>query len=433
MGLLLAVCIVGGLFPRPFDETSAAPDHLTLPGIAGTSGPTQPRLPAIPDLFASRGLDLLLGLVGGIALLRLLSCWIPAWAPLPTGRVESWVARLPGDMVATRNALNQALGAAHMTIHRLVDTEQGTLAAARRTGVARLLPGLFYLGLLVLLGAGVWARHASWSGPQQILLLGEKRTLHDDRDVTIRLDEIELRPERDGHGIASAVGRVTLSQPDRGDRRLAIGLTRPARADGLDLYMVGIGPAVRIIARNAAGERLYLLPPGEPLPEEPPAPKAPIRVPLTGSTQEQLLAAPQGGIILRLLYYRPQNTPNASDDGILVQVLHGTDGRILDERQLAGNARFHVEGVTLDITPEYYVALRVEHEPEIPLAALGASLMLIGLGAGIVWPPRAAWLVLHDDGDSTVCRLAVPHHEASAAWARTVKALLDEEAERGSS
>jgi hypothetical protein len=432
MGLLLAACVMGGLLPRRAANTPFVTALLAEPTThAETSPPGQrpPALPSIPDIYSSRAMGLLFGLAAGVALLRMLATWVPSWMSPPPRQVTVWVARLPGDLAAAQSTLAQALSAVHMAMARQIDMPGGRIVAARRMGGSRWLPGLAYLGLLALLTAGWTARHTAWQSAPQALVLGQTRPLRPDREMTVRLEEIELRPRADGQGIASAIGRVVLTHTDREDW-LEVAPHRPARSGALGLYMVGLGPAVRLSARNAAGQSLSIAPPGD-TPSTGETQHPWVRVPLVPGESERLLAVPEAGIIVRLLS-RPGQDGRASTSGeVLAQVLRGADGRILQEEVLTGSVRIAMDGATLDLTSEYYVMMRAEYEPELPLAAIGSGLLLAGL-LGLVWaPPRGVWATLQESDEGYTCRLAIARHDTNTPWARTLKALLDEESHHG--
>ena len=80
----------------------------------------------------------------------------------------------------------------------------------------------------------------------------------------------------------------------------------------------------------------------------------------------------------------------------------------------------------LDLVFEYYVNVRAETEPELPVVILGGLLALTGLVARAVWPPRRAFVALQSQDAATLCRLFVGRGQVRQTWVLNVISVLRE-------
>jgi hypothetical protein len=146
------------------------------------------------------------------------------------------------------------------------------------------------------------------------------------------------------------------------------------------------------------------------------APTLAPRVRFTDEQQERLLAAPDVGLIIRLVHYPSLPAQGIQRRALHVQVLRGRDGQVLDERLLTETGHVAANGVTVDAAFEYYAMLRAESEPELVLALTGGSLILLGLVAMVAWPPRGIWVAMRQEEGGTYCRLFLPRRDCEADW-----------------
>ena len=75
------------------------------------------------------------------------------------------------------------------------------------------------------------------------------------------------------------------------------------------------------------------------------------------------------------------------------------------------------------------MVVRAAREPHLPIAALGATMVLLGMIGFVAWPDRRVWVAVRArEGAETLCQFAVEPREASAGWLAGVEAVLVERA-----
>jgi hypothetical protein len=120
------------------------------------------------------------------------------------------------------------------------------------------------------------------------------------------------------------------------------------------------------------------------------------RVWFTPVQQEQLVAAPQAGLLVRLVRYADAN----GQQGVLyAEVLDGNSGAVLTEAEVAAPVALRARGLTVTVTPE--IAVRVASQPlsERLLWWVAGVLLAAGALAHVCWPRRQAWLAIAAQGD----------------------------------
>lgn len=410
LGALLVFALLGGVLPRTVPAGMLRLGASSKPFLFWTS----------PDIFRSRPFRVLLAIVAATALLRSLQTIVPSWSSPPQTRgLVSHEIRLPCELGSAWPKASQAFATVGQDLTAPVEAHGAQYGFARRVGIKRWFPGIFYLGLLVFLFASVVQWRYGWVGPRIDLALGETRSLGGRAGLDARLDQIELLPRPDGT-IRRFNSRVALLRDSVEEAALTLRLDRRAVHSGISLYQLGFGPAVRLSARRADGESLQI---HRMLGDTTPA--RTLRVRFTDEQQERLLAAPEAGLVIRLVYYPSLPAQGIRGRALHVQVLRGRDGQLLTERLLADAGRVAANGVTLDLAFEYYAVLRAEGEPDLAFALTGGSLMLLGIAAFVAWPPRGVWMAMRQEEGSTYCQLFVSRRDAEAQWfQRARRALL---------
>ena len=439
--LLLGVAVTGAVVPRRATSTIPAADaaadsrnsveeHQTL--IQGI----------VVDPSRSRAVRVLLAAVGVTATLRLLSLWVPGWAVPPreldalrdenqapqdsNGHVSAPLLTLEGDILSAWRRVGRASALVGLDLKPLGDGDEGVrLGMAQRTGLTRWLPGLFYLGIILLLLAGIVRHHFGVTSPRWSLTLGETRPLPGDPSLALHLDQVAIAPAQgtfeslltllrdgdDGDGpVAANLGQITL------------GPTKPNRVAGQRLYQIGYGPAARVTAQAADGRRLRIyhlvgaVPPTET-----------FRVAFEGRQSEELLAIPEADLVLRLVYYASLPTQDLGET-VHLQILKGQSRALLAEAFMTGPDQLRASDVLITVAPEYYVVLQLQREPEAPLAIAGGLMAFLGMVALVLWPPRYLWVGIEEhEQDHTVCQLLTTHPREQE-WLVCILALLQEEA-----
>jgi hypothetical protein len=426
----LTASIVGIL--SPFEAPSVGAQ---APGYRGV-GPAPP-LWGTGTSLASRLAGVGLGVLAALSLVRLLQVWVTGWGAAAPREAEVRLHEVPWGIEEAWGQAGSALAVAGLRLERGSSRGDTWLGLARSAGLPGRLGGAFYLGVLLILAAGLVAHWWGWAGEPVELALGETRALGPDGDPTVRLEQIEVVPGADGT-VAGLTSTLAAVEGDGGADSVRVSMGRRSRLADLALYQLGYGPAVRVVARDTGGNALRL----QPMVLDP-EPRTVARVSFSGRQQEHLLAVPQANMVVRLVHY-----PSLTARGIPGPVLHvrverGIDGLSLAEEFLTEGRQLWVGDVTLDIGFEYYVVIRAAREPHLPLAALGAALIVLGVIGFVAWPERRAWVAIQarEGADerrpfaderrlfaATLCQLAVEPQEASADWLAGVEAVLVERA-----
>ena len=422
--LLLVVALLGGTLPQT-RRCLSADTGSQQPEVAETSARwigSAERVEALglSSLFCSRLFRSLLGVAVGVALLRLLSLGIPSWVVIPGGSVGLDVRSVKSGPAEMWTRLSRAVAPAGLTLVRFSRAKPFPYAVARRAGARRWLPGLFYLGFLILLAASLIDWHFGWTRPQLSLALGESLPVDQSSGMSVRLDQIAFLPRDDGT-MQRFDSYLQLSRSEGSLESLTTTQNSRGTAAGLAFYQLGFGPAVRVSAQKE-GQYLNLeTVVGDSVPQPV------LRLRFSEQQQEQLLAIPEAGLVVRLVHYAQPVARETETGALDVQVLRGRDGKLLGERFFTGQGEVSAEGVDVQVTPEYYVALRVEREPGLPLAALALALMLAGMLGFCLWPPRELWLSVSEDGKGCQCTLYAPRRNVGAPWLRGIEDRLSGE------
>ena len=205
-----------------------------------------------------------------------------------------------------------------------------------------------------------------------------------------------------------------------------IGAGQRAHLDGVSVYQVDDGPAVRVTVRDEQGQPLDL---AEMVVDAPTRPM--VRLAFRGSQQEQLLVSPPADLVVRLLHYGSLPSQGIAGRALQVQLSRWSDGQVLLDRFLDSDTALRVpadgagEALSVEVALETYAVLRAEQEPELLIALLGGLVGLLGMVSCLLWPPRRAWVLLSTDGFECVCRLDVAERDAHAEWVNRLRAALE--------
>ena len=401
LATLLVFALLGGVLPRAVPEGISRMESSRRPPLSWTS----------PEVFGSRPFRILLAIVAATAFLRALQILVPSWnSSPPTWGLISHEVRLPYDVGDAWAKVSQAFSTVGQDLIGPIESRGVRYFCVRQIGIKRWFPGVFYVGVLVFLFASVVRWRCGWVGPRIDLALGETRPLGGRAGLEARLDQVEIVPRKDGT-IDKFNSRIALLREGEEKATLALRLDSRAVYAGVSIYQLGFGPAVRLSARGADGEALWL---HRMLGDTTRA--RTLRVRFTDEQQERLLAAPDVGLIIRLVQYPSLPAQGIQGRALHVQILRGRDGQVLDERLLTETGHITANGVTVDAAFEYYAVLRAESEPELLVALTGGSLMLLGIAALVAWPPRGIWVAMRQEEGGTYCRLSLPRRDGEADW-----------------
>jgi hypothetical protein len=417
--------LLGGILPQASGAGDALQAEATLGRGNALWGDVAKVLQPLSlfAMFNSRFFRVLRALVAAVALARLLALWVLPWAPPLPRRVQAVPLHLPADGRQAWARVRWALALAGQRVARRMTCEGTEYVLARRVGKGRWLAGLTYVGVLLLLLAGVVRARYGWQGPRLELAAGETQLLHRAKGLAVRLEELRIVPRPDGT-LARLDSQLSLLQGATALRALNLGLGRSARYEGLALYQVGYGPAVRVRAQTAQGEVLAL----QRLVGDP-APGPALRVRFSGSQQEQLLAIPKADLVLRLVYYPTLPAQGLQRPTLHAQLLRGSDNQLVAEAFLSSGGQLSTPAAQVELQVEYFIILRAEREPELPVAAAGGALLLLGLVGWWSWSPREVWLALRSGPEGTVGQLILPAGHAQEPWATCLQHFLAEDAD----
>jgi len=414
LALLLVATVLGGLLPQasPGLERGSFQYHAWLGEARSQYGASVDVLESLGllDVFSSRLFRLLLALASGVALLRMLQLWVPSWVSpchFPVGRRT---LSLRCDSEETWQRVARALAAIGQRLARHAEARGVKYAVARRKWPQRSVPGLFYIGLLALLLALVVEQRWGWMGPPVELALGETQSLGRSTGLAVGLDQMAFLPRDDGtmQRFDSLVG---LLRGARMEKRIVLGLGKPAAYRGLRLYQLGFGPSVQVGAHTAEGNALQVKDMlGDPTPQRA------LRLRFSGQQQERLLAIPEAALVVRLLHYPSLQAQGIQGRALHVQIHRASDGLLLAEEYLADSGQVGAGDTTVRVVFEYCVTLRAKREPGLPLAAVGGLLMLVGMVGFVVCPPREVWLSIRSRRRGSVCELEVAESDIQTQW-----------------
>jgi len=364
-----------------------------------------------------------LGAIAALSLVRLLQAWVVGWgATVPRG-AQVRLHEVPWGVEETWREVGAALAATGLRLESASARGDARLGLARRSGLAGRLSGAFYLGVLLLLAASLVAQGWGWAGEPVELALGETRAFGEHGEVTARLEQIEITPTSDD-GIPSLASTLRLSREGNVAGDVRVNTLRRASAAGLALYQLGYGPAARVAARGTDGAALRL----QSMAQDP-EPRTVARISFSGRQQEHLLALPEANMVVRMVHYPSLEARGIAGPVLHVRVERGIDGLSLADEFLTEGRQLRINGITLDIDFEYYVVVRAAREPHLPIAALGATMVLLGMIGFVAWPDRRVWVAVRArEGAETLCQFAVEPREASAGWLAGVEAVLVERA-----
>jgi len=425
LGVLFILFLLGGILPQvPPGMVPGSPQYAQWLSQtqARWGGAVEPlRVLGLLNIFGSRAFHVLLSITFVLAGLRLFTLWVPSWRHPPLSRTDAYQFILPQDARQASHTIERALAAAGQRPRSWLEKDGLRYTVARRTGAGRWLPGLFYLGLLLLLLSALVGWRFGWHGEDLELVLGETRPLGIG-ELAVRLDEIAVLPNEDDTMRRLDSLMALLDGPETVTQMIT-GLGRRATHGNLSLYQVGYGPAARVSARGAQGQALDVR---RMLGDK--SAQHQVRLRFSEQSQEQLLAVPEARLAIRLVHYPSLAAQDIAGRVLHVQVYEEASGKLLAEQFLTQGSELSVNGVTIDLALEYYVVVRPEKEPELPLAFAGGLLALLGVCATMIWPRRETWITVMGQGGASFCRLDIPARDAEADWFRIVQAILGEQA-----
>ncbi|NLG26966.1 MAG: hypothetical protein GX557_03595 [Chloroflexi bacterium] len=427
LALLALFTIPGGLIPQSeVSGSTVSPEqaawlahlHSRAPSLAAAVASA-----GLLGLFSTPAFRLLLALAAGSAVVQG-AAMLDARASRAPKHAAEWMGTFRGEETEAWQSLKAALVLNDLQRPRPSRVGPVMVAGVRRRGFARCLPVLCYAAVLALILAAAVAARWGWQSPTTTLLLGEERQLDDSRDIAVQLDEVRLIPEREASELR--VESVVSLRTARADAEsVTLGAGRSARHGGLTFYQVDDGPSILLRAIHAQGDQLDI---SNMVASE--MTGRALRLAFEGRQQEYQLLIREAGVVLQLVHYAEQGEPGHA---LQVRASRWADGSVLAERVLDADGELLVADlpgvgtVRVLVSFERYITVRAESEPEVPLAAAGALLGLLGLTGALLWPPRSAWITLREEAGVCRCRIDVAAADGPCEWRARLMSALERE------
>lgn len=370
----------------------------------------------------------LLGFGAAVLLLRVAALLHPEWSPLPPQALEELSFSWEGDNPAPQERIASALDRAGLTIAQRVESSGRVHICAVDELKRRLWRAAFYAGLCLLLLAALLRAtlgpSAFWKAEPVDLCVGEETTFKAPKPLTVRLERLSYH--HDAHGeLDWYASTLRVQESGALEKELTLRPHSGAAYAGLRVYQTGYGPAARVrLWEQGSPITLYV-------PDDPAQPQAAARLRFDQQRQEQMLAAPEAGLVLRLTYH-PADVPSSREGTPLqLKVLRASDGEALHEAWIDGDDNLALDGFEIEVSPEYYVTVGATRDRLLWLAILGGALTLAGLAGHLYAPERKVWLAAPAAGERRACHLGTASRWRDAAWLAELRASL--QARKGSS
>lgn len=343
---------------------------------------------------------------------RATQVWVRAWSLEPPGTLVplTWTSNL--DPAAAWNRITAALAKDGQCMVRRTSVGGVERALSRRWGWRGWVPGLLYLGAMLLQVPACLPGAIGWSGQPREIALGESQPLGDSQAHVLRLDEIEIRPGSKGLAPMMSFG---TSLRDAGGRAASVRL-RPGHsvsAEGLRLYLLGFGPAARVNARSESGRDMVLQRTAGDATR-----RANLHVRFSGPQQEQLIAVPEAGLTVRLVHYPSLPAQGFPGRALHIQVYRGSDGSMVAEGFTDTDTVLSLPGVSVGTSLEYYAIVRAERGAGLPIVVTGAVLVIVGIICTALWPERALMWSMSPQQGGTLCQVVAPRRDSQSPWLR---------------
>jgi cytochrome c biogenesis protein ResB len=372
------------LLPQAPPETAQQSTARWLAETSGRYGAIGSALQAagLFELWQSPWLWALLGVLAFILLLRLGLAAGDAWQRV----------RQPDPAAAAQQALRWPLHTS-LTLNNNTETIAVELAEdlrsegwrvasavsgdavmvlAERSPWAVLAAPLFYLGLLTAL-AGLWlGQQAGWREAGVVLAPGQPVRLSQDSSLVL-----SQPPAPAG----DAVNGVLVQRDAQPASERTFSLLGTARAAGVSIRRTGLGQALSVSARNAAGDVLPLQPVDRLGPPQPS-----LTLVFDQPRAEQLFLAPASELVFSVVAFPA--LPERGFDGptFLVQAFAAGQQAPIANQFFEGNADLAIGDAIYSLAAGRFVTVEVSRNPGLPLIGAGG---MVALAAALVtlWRP----------------------------------------------
>ncbi len=294
-------------------------------------------------------------------------------------------AALPGALDTIVHQTQTALQPRFRTVSVDSDAGRAQIYAVRRP-LGAVGPLLTYIGpLLILLGL-LLNDTLGWRAVSIALAPGDSILLPRADGLQIGLDSIA------GEGNAPAA--LTL-RGTNANRNVHIAANRPARWGSIWLSQQETGPALAVTAEDSSGRPIVIqsLAPGGGVSQK-------LHLLFQQTQSEQAFALPTRNLTFRAVSYPALPERNIAAPVFLVEAYRGADPAPILDELVEDAATVNLEGATIALHRDRYVALDVAALPGLPLLLLGAIIALAGVMASAFWGPVRAWIGMAVDGDA---------------------------------
>jgi cytochrome c biogenesis protein ResB len=366
--------LLSALLPQAPPETAQQSTARWLAETASRYGDLGSALQAtgLFDLWHSPWLWALLGLLAFILLLRLGLAAGDAWQRL----------RQPDPVAVAQQAQRWPLHAT-VTLENTAETVAAELAEDLRSegwrvasavsgGMAQvvaerspwgvLAAPLFYLGLLAAL-AGLWlGQQAGWREAGVVLAPGQPVRLSQDNSLVLSQPPVPAGDE------VSGVLVQRDGQPAREKTFSALGT---ARAAGIAIRRTGVGQALIVSARDAAGSVLQLQPVDRLSP-----PQQSLTLVFDQPRAEQLFLTPASELVFSVVAFPALPERGFSGPTFLVQAFAAGQQSPVANQFIEGNADLAIGDAVFSLAVGRFLTVEVSHNPGLPLTIVGGALAL---------------------------------------------------------
>ena len=390
------------------------------------------RSPWLRGLLGLLALNLLLGMVDWIHP----RCWLPAGL-LASAKAMRSLHPVPAQQPpivseASNGSPLKAPGDAAERVRQVLGTQgfrvrgngQNSMVYAQRFA---LFPVLVYLGALLVLGGAALSERTAWweedftLGPGQIRPLGHGTGL-------------ALRAETAGEaGTPSrASGAQTTLAFFRGSRevgRKALQAHAPSLYDRLLFYATASEPALRVKAKDAAGQSVALQTPETGATqfaelalrfrEEEASPQYIVVLNLSPGSpasrqfqqkgNERYVLVPSRDLTLRLRYETSGSEPDSSPT-FQVEAFRGAETSPFYRQDLTRGDSLEIAGDFYTFEPQRYTGIKFGQDYGLVLVFAGAALLLAGILLSARRPPQRLWLLSQSvENEMRLHLIAIPH------------------------
>lgn len=422
-------CLLMGLVPQIPLEILRDPGLVGL-WLVGIKAPWSSAISTLHSigfthLIHSRLFYVYCSLVAVMMLVHLVNQCIPRWVQ-PRGKlnIEQWRLTCSQPDTLVHLERSSALIGLRLLQRPLPHAIEGdtTYAQVISQGFRRWGSVLFVLGLITILATGILT---SWyDAPNKAVAVspGDTLTLPGKPGAQLQLENISVLARQGYQEMKVASDWQVTGNKQTSQFSLLPG--HPVHFGASSLYLLGYGPSVKLDARDANGKVLTLQRVlGDSTPQDF------LNLRFDHNQQEQLVTQQALGILLRLIHYPSLPAQGITGRALHIQILRSDTGELLQQVYLDKSESLSIQGISVNISFDYYVLVQAQNEPWLWLVIVGAFLTLTGLICTIFLPQRELWLALTHSPGGTWCQVWVTPNDSQASWMQAWRSMIREVAD----